>query len=47
MTADTGKVTFDEATIWEIKPVNVPNDPTTNFDNWMYYFMRRNLTTLR
>ncbi len=47
MTADTGKLMFDEATIWEFGPVNVPNDPTTNFDNWMYYFMRRNLTTLR
>ncbi len=47
MTADIGKMSFDETTIWEFKPVNVPNDPSTNFDNWMYYFMRRNLTTLR
>lgn len=47
MTADIGKVTLGEATIWEFKPVNVPNDPTTNFDNWMFYFMRRSLTTLQ
>ncbi len=47
MTADIGKLTLNEATIWEFKPVNVPNDPSTNFDNWMFYFMRRNLTTLR
>ncbi len=39
MTADFGKVAFDETTFWEFEK------PT--FDNWMFYFMRRNLTTLR